>query len=107
MITIRPYEYSYKNGFVVTGHAEYAEHGADIVCSAVSAMSQMTHLALKRHTDVVSVIKSGDMSVQIDKPNVYTNVLIDAMINGLRHVTKQYPQYVEIMEETKCQEDSK
>lgn len=101
MITIKPYDKAYKNGFIVTGHAEYAEHGADIVCSAVSAMTQMTHLALSRHTDIKSVIKPGNMGVWVEEPNVYTNVLIDAMINGLRHVTKQFPKNVQILEETK------
>lgn len=30
----------YDNGFIIDGHAGYAEPGKDIVCAAVSAISQ-------------------------------------------------------------------
>ena len=28
----------YKNGLIVSGHAEFAEHGKDVVCAGVSAI---------------------------------------------------------------------
>ena len=99
MITIKPLTHRYKYGFVVEGHAEYAENGQDIVCSAVSAISSTTMMALDRHANTENIVESGLMSVYVKEPNVYTDILIDAMLNGMRAVEKQYPQYVTIQEE--------
>ena len=37
-----------KNAIYIEGHADYAEHGKDIVCSAVSAVLQTAQLGLKQ-----------------------------------------------------------
>lgn len=42
MIKIRLSE----NSIVIEGHAEYAEHGKDIVCAAVSVILQTAQLGL-------------------------------------------------------------
>ena len=99
MIRIEPLTFHYKYGFIVEGHAEYAEHGADIVCSAISAIAQTIEMAIKRHAPVESIVEEGHISVYVKEPNVYTDILIDAMLNGMRAVEKQYPQYVTIQEE--------
>jgi len=99
MLSITPLQEKYRDGFIVSGHAEYAEHGADIVCSAVSAITQTTEMALKRQPGVISMVEPGHMEVTVVRPNVYTNVLIDAMLNGLRSIEVKYPKYVTIQEE--------
>lgn len=86
-------------GFHIEGHADYAEHGRDIVCSAVSAIAQSTELSLRRHARIESDMRPGDMSVFIEFPNVLTNVLMDAMVRGLTAIASQYPEYVTIQEE--------
>ena len=51
MITItmhRDKEYRY-TGFTISGHADYAEEGSDIVCAAVSALSQTALLGLMEY----------------------------------------------------------
>ncbi len=87
------------DGFKMEGHAEYAEHGADIVCSAVSAISQATLMALKRYSNVHNTVESGLMVVSIVNPNVQTNVLMDMMVNAIRVIAKQHPQNVKLLEE--------
>ena len=105
MIRIEPITFKYTDGFTVTGHANYAEHGADIVCSAISAIVQTTEMALHRHSNIYStfgiesIIEEGHISVHIKESNVYTNILVDAMINGIRAIIAKYPQYVTIQEE--------
>lgn len=99
MITIQPYKEHYTNGFVVWGHAEFAEHGSDIVCSAVSAITQMTELSVKRYSDTDANQKSGYLSVEIQQPNKYTECLIESMLNSLRIIANQHPNYVELLEE--------
>lgn len=36
-------------GYKVSGHAGYSEEGSDIVCSAVSALTQAPLLGLEKH----------------------------------------------------------
>jgi len=35
-------------GIMITGHAEYAEHGKDIVCAAVSTIFQLCAMGLRK-----------------------------------------------------------
>ena len=44
-------------GFGCSGHADFGEHGEDIVCAAVSAIAQTTVLGLMRHLDVPVDVK--------------------------------------------------
>ena len=37
------------SGFLARGHADYEEHGKDIVCAAVSAVLQAARLGLSAH----------------------------------------------------------
>jgi uncharacterized protein len=45
-------EEGFIRGFTVSGHSGYAESGQDIICSAVSALSQTVISALKEMTDL-------------------------------------------------------
>ena len=36
----------YDNGFEIEGHAGYAQKGSDIICAAVSALSQTCRIVL-------------------------------------------------------------
>jgi uncharacterized protein YsxB (DUF464 family) len=99
MLKIAPFAGKYRTGFTVEGHAEYAEHGADIVCSAVSAMTQMTLASLMRYSTITSNVESGNMSVHIHAPNAYTNCLMESLMRGLRMIELSKSQYVHIDEE--------
>lgn len=35
-----------KNGFIITGHADYEENGKDIVCASVSTILQLAQMGL-------------------------------------------------------------
>ena len=50
-ITIDTVE-SYRLGFIVEGHAEFAPHGQDIVCAGVSAIVQAAILGIEHYTYV-------------------------------------------------------
>jgi len=84
MITIKV------NGRTISakGHAEYAESGKDIVCSAVSVLMQT--LAI-RGDKVVQ--EKGDMVI-------YTKDIaaLDLIVEGLKLIERNYPQYVEVIE---------
>ena len=51
-------------GFTSTGHANFAEAGEDIVCSAISALTQTCYLGL---VQVVGLKEGEDLAVSIDE----------------------------------------
>ena len=47
-------------GFTVSGHSGYAEEGSDIVCSAISSLSQMVCVGLENVLNLNPAIKIDD-----------------------------------------------
>ena len=99
MITVRPVKGSYTHGFTVEGHAEYAEHGADIVCAGVSALTQSCQRALYKYDQSEYTIESGHLSVTVSNPNEITHALISSMVSTLRNISKQYQQNLHVEKE--------
>ena len=92
-------------GFECVGHSGYAQHGEDIVCAAVSALTMHTLNAL---TDVVGIqvgfevaeaylecILPSDLS---DEDAKSAKVLMDALYLSLDNLQKQYETYITITE---------
>lgn len=82
------------NGYVVEGHAGYNEIGRDIVCSAVSALSQTTAMALREHTVVFKKVEEGMMSVYITKSNREVRALLKLLRIGIHEISNQFPNHV-------------
>ena len=99
MITVRPFKGNYTHGYTVEGHADFAVHGQDIVCAAVSALTQTTLMALQRYSTVEAIAEPGNMQVDVTNPGGYTGLLISSMINGLSHIAQAYPQYLHVEKE--------
>ena len=59
-------------GFTSTGHAGCGEAGEDLVCSAVSAVTQTCLLGL---TDVVGLRQGKQVAFEIDETNGITCIL--------------------------------
>lgn len=84
-----------KQGFVVSGHAEYAEPGEDIVCAAVSALVFTTinsldsllasdiNLSVDEETGLISVIFRNPLSHDEE-------LLFNSMLLGLIDIEKNY-----------------
>lgn len=64
------------NGFIVSGHSGYAESGSDIVCSAVSSLSQMVCVGLENvlnlHPEIVIEEENAYLSCFLDESSVST-----------------------------------
>lgn len=54
----------YSNGFIVSGHANYAKYGEDILCAGVSAIV-MGALNWFVEDDVVIEVKEGYISLKV------------------------------------------
>lgn len=84
------------DGFTSIGHAEYDEYGKDIVCSAISAITQTIVLGLDANCDVVYDIYEGNISLHIAKPTVLSTILLRTMMMGLKEIEKQYPNHIKV-----------
>lgn len=56
-------------GFVVSGHSGYSEEGSDIVCSAISSLSQMACVGLENVLNLKPIIK-------INSKNAYLSCML-------------------------------
>lgn len=103
MITIDIFRNQSKiiSGFSVTGHADTAPHGYDIVCAAVSALTQSAILGLERYLgrEIELDIKSGMLRLHLlSKPDDSTSAIMETMLLGLSEIAKQHSRSVRIIE---------
>ena len=98
-------------GFTVLGHAGYAEYGEDIVCSAVSALTQAAAMGLGEYLNAVGEMKiqEGEMRLMLKKglpesEALQARAILEAMRLGLMGIMEEYPGHIEI--EVKTEEDS-
>lgn len=95
MVTITRCESS----ITVTGHANYAEPGKDIVCAAISALTQTFILSMDEltTTEIKYVIEAGNAFVEWgENLSVRAQVLIDSFFIGLKEIANAYPQNIYI-----------
>ncbi len=87
-------------GFSVNGHAGAAPRGQDIVCAAVSSITQTALWGLVKYLNHdVSYEKKrrGRLSVQLNaKPNAQTDAVLETMILGLLEIEKLHSEYITI-----------
>lgn len=95
-----------KNGQIesvkVTGHAEFAEKGADIVCAAVSTAVIMTANALeclKVNDKVNLIVKEGYFTANIISHDTVVDGLFDNLLYTFNELSKQYPNYMKNQKE--------
>lgn len=105
-ITVFVDEYQHIQQLVVTGHAEYAEHGSDIVCAAVSSqvISVENSLVQLLNIDVITEVDEieGGYLKMIIPPNASKAVMQEAQLLlkhlklALSTIAKSYPKFVTI-----------
>ena len=82
-------------GYKVSGHAGFAAAGEDIVCGAVSVLTQTPILGLEQSYHVDE--EDGILEVNLNNtPNELTQAILATMEYGLLGVAEQYPKYVRI-----------
>ncbi|MDI6869906.1 MAG: ribosomal-processing cysteine protease Prp [Bacillota bacterium] len=85
-------------GFSVSGHAGCGPRGSDIVCAAVSALTDTTVLALERLAGVEARVEAGNGRLSADLPDHLApaaqeraELLVEAMLLGLEEIARAYP----------------
>ncbi len=77
----------------VTGHAETAPRGADIICSAVSALTLTLIRGLKEiaHIGLYESIERGNICIEWQVMNDTGRALVDTWFLGVCGIAAEYP----------------
>ena len=83
---------------VVSGHAGYAPLGQDIVCAAISTLTQTLIQAIQELTaDTIQYrISPGGVDIQHGDLSADAQLLVDSFFVGCRMVADAYPDYVRV-----------
>lgn len=103
MITINIYRDNSGNiiAYDVSGHAGAAAAGHDIVCAAVSALSQAPILGLEHYLKLKPQYtvneESGVFTLKLgSEPDAGTQAILETMYFALQSIERQFPQYVKV-----------
>lgn len=82
----------------ITGHAEYAKYGKDIVCSATSSIAITTvNGILLLNKDSLSYKQSEDgLEINVNSYEKTTQILLENMINMLMELEEEYPTNIKV-----------
>lgn len=82
----------------VKGHANYAEPGQDIVCAAISTLSQVFVASVEELTaaKIKTAQTGGYMEIVIEESTERAQVLLDSFLLGCRMIADEYPEYVRV-----------
>ena len=83
----------------VEGHAGYAEPGEDIVCAAVSALTQAFAASVEELTtdEIMCEFGAGKALIQYRDLSANAQLLMDSFFVGCRMVADTYPENVQLV----------
>ena len=90
----------------MTGHANFSEHGSDIVCAGVSALAITTVNSIEKlagYQPIVEVdeVEGGYLYMEVvedltkDQEHT-TQILLNSLLLGLEGIQEEYPNYLTI-----------
>ena len=88
-------------GFRVEGHAGYAERGSDIICAAVSALSENTVNSVEAFTDDHFSCKTDENSGLLEfiitsDVSKESRLLLQSFFLGIRTISEEHNKYVKL-----------
>lgn len=88
----------------IKGHAGYAPHGQDIVCAAISALTQVFIESVDKLTDdkLKCVITAGNAFIRYENLSADAQLLMDSFFIGLTMIAEEYPKNVQIAQALKA-----
>lgn len=87
------------NIITISGHANSADYGKDIVCASVSSIVYTTVNALKRYSSSsVNFEDNQKMTITVLKDDEITKLLIDNMFDLLHSLEEDYPKNICVKE---------
>lgn len=91
--------------FTVKGHAKYAEHGADVVCAAVSAVAYTAVGSLEELAGVGGFSeKDGYMKCELpsgisEEARQIAGIILESMAIGFKQIEYSYSKYILVLDE--------
>ncbi|WP_163653253.1 ribosomal-processing cysteine protease Prp [Listeria sp. PSOL-1] len=87
--------------FTMNGHANYAEHGSDLVCAGASSIAFGMVNAISEVCDFDPIIKKSEGFLRYTLPEAYiknetVQILLTGMVNQLRSLAYSYPDHIKI-----------
>ena len=82
----------------ISGHADYADEGFDIVCASVSSIAITTVNAIVSDDENAIVYRDEDglLEIGIVEFSDFTDILVNNMISMFEELEKQYKDYIKI-----------
>ena len=91
-------------GFHAKGHTGYAEAGEDIVCAAVSALTQTAYLGIGElvGADMRLEQKDGELRLMLEEDiseseREKAQLILGTMLLGLRSIEENYSDYLKVI----------
>lgn len=83
----------------ISGHANYAVSGSDIVCAGVTALAQTLIKSIKDLTDdkIEYEISPGRVDIKYGNLLEKSKTLVDSFFIGICMIAEEFPEYVRIM----------
>lgn len=88
-----------ENLIFVSGHANYAEPGRDIVCAGVSALVQTLIQSLEELTseEIKYDMKPGAVHIYFGNLSERARLLVDSFFVGVSMIAEEYPLNVKVI----------
>lgn len=93
-------EINHENGRItISGHAGYAENGKDIVCAAVSALTETFIASVEELTadELKAVTEPGNAIIEYKELSKRATVLLSSFFIGLNMIAATYPDHIKIL----------
>jgi uncharacterized protein YsxB (DUF464 family) len=92
------------SSFSASGHAEFAEHGEDIVCAAISAILQAARLGLEEHANVVLDAEQEPGVMQVRWPEAARDddavrAIVTTAELAAKRIAGEYPKHARVRSE--------
>ena len=87
-----------KDGIEVSGHANYAEAGKDIVCAGMTALTQTLIRSMQGLTrdEIEYEVSPGRADIHYRNLSEEGRLLIDSFFIGVCLIADEFPEYVRI-----------
>lgn len=88
-----------KDEIKISGHANYAVSGSDIVCAGVTALAQTLIKSIEDLTDdkIEYEISPGRVDIKYGNLSEKSRALVDSFFIGICMIVDEFPEYVRIM----------
>ena len=87
-----------EENITLDGHAGYAEPGKDIVCAAVTALTQTMVHSIKALTEDKPeyTVSPGKFEMEIKDLSEKSKTLVDSFFIGICKIAEEFPEHVKV-----------